>query len=170
MRRKAVNVIGDLSMRFRPALMAFFLRRIHNFPEAEDLTQEVLLRMTQKSETLDTSRPDSYVFQIAANLLRDRARRNNVRDAYLTGVAVVDEARTDERDPDRVLQGKQSLATVVAALRAMPERTRTIFILFRLENLKQRQIADMLGVSIRTIEQHVARASLFLRQEFGDDC
>jgi RNA polymerase sigma-70 factor (ECF subfamily) len=52
----------------------------------------------------------------------------------------------------------------------MPERTRTIFILFRLENLKQRQIADMLGVSIRTIEQHVARASLFLRQEFGDDC
>lgn len=170
MRGEAVKVIGDLSVRFRPALMAFFLRRIHNFPEAEDLTQEVLLRIAQKSETLDTGRPDAYVFQIAANLLRDRARRNNVRDSYLSGIAASDDGQVEERDPDRVLEGRQSLASVLAALRAMPERTRTIFILFRLENLKQREIADMLGVSIRTIEQHVARASLILRQEFGDQC
>ena len=170
MRGEAVKVIGDLSVRFRPALMAFFLRRIHNFPEAEDLTQEVLLRIAQKSETLDTGRPDAYVFQIAANLLRDRARRNNGRDSYLSGISAADDGQVEERDPDRVLQGRQSLASVLAALRAMPERTRTIFILFRLENLKQREIADMLGVSIRTIEQHVARASLILRQEFGDRC
>ncbi|QKR99607.1 sigma-70 family RNA polymerase sigma factor [Sphingomonas sp. CL5.1] len=169
MRREAVKVIADLSVRFRPALMAFFLRRIHNFTEAEDLTQEVLLRVAQKSETLDTGRPDAYVFQIAANLLRDRARRSNVREAYLRGAAIIEEARVEERDPDRVLQGKQSLATVIAALHEMPERTRTIFILFRLENLKQHQIADMLGVSVRTVEQHVVRASLFLRQKFGEE-
>jgi RNA polymerase sigma factor (sigma-70 family) len=167
-RKETINVIGDLSVRFRPALMAFFLRRMHNFPEAEDLTQEVLLRVAQKSEVLDTGRPDAYVFQIAANLLRDRARRNNVRDAYLRGAAIIDEARVEERDPDRVLQGKQALATVVQALHDMPERTRTIFILFRLENIKQHQIADMLGVSVRTVEQHVVRASLFLRQKFGE--
>jgi RNA polymerase sigma factor (sigma-70 family) len=168
MREDAQKVVGDLSVRFRPALMAFFLRRVRNYPEAEDLTQEVLLRVTQKSETLDSSRPDAYVFQIAANLLRDRNRRNNVRDAYLGGV-LADAARVEERDPDRVLSGKQSLATVAEALRQMPERTRTIFILFRLESLKQREIADMLGVSIRTIEQHVVRASLLLREKFGDD-
>jgi len=169
MRREAAKVIGDLSVRFRPALMAFFLRRIRNFSEAEDLTQEVLLRVAQKSETLDTGRPDAYVFQIAANLLRDRARRTNVRDAYLSGAAIIEEARGEERDPDRVLQGKQSLATVTAALHEMPERTRTIFILFRLENLKQHEIADRLGVSVRTVEQHVVRASLFLRQKFGEE-
>jgi len=169
MQREASKTIGELSVRFRPALMAFFLRRIRNFSEAEDLTQEVLLRVTQKSATLDTGRPDAYVFQIAANLLRDRARRNNVRDTYLSGTAVLEENRIEERDPDRVLQGKQSLVTVTNALREMPERTRTIFILFRLENLKQHQIADMLGVSVRTVEQHVVRASLLLRQKFGEE-
>ena len=97
MRREAAKVIGDLSVRFRPALMAFFLRRIRNFSEAEDLTQEVLLRVAQKSETLDTGRPDAYVFQIAANLLRDRARRTNVRDAYLSGAAIIEEARAAGR-------------------------------------------------------------------------
>lgn len=169
MRSEAAKVIGDLSVRFRPALMAFFLRRIRNFSEAEDLTQEVLLRVAQKSDTLDTGRPDAYVFQIAANLLRDRARRGNVREAYLNGAAIIEEARVEERDPDRVLRGKQALATVTAALHEMPERTRTIFVLFRLENLKQHQIADMLGVSVRTVEQHVVRASLFLRQKFGEE-
>jgi RNA polymerase sigma-70 factor (ECF subfamily) len=160
--------VSVISQRFRPALMAFFLRRIRNHSEAEDLTQEVLLRATQRSDTIDPARPDAYIFQIAANLLRDRARRNQVRSTY-QGLNALEAERIEERDPDRVLQAKQSLATVITALRQLPERTRTIFILFRLENMKQREIADMLGVSIRTVEQHVVRASVHLRDKFGED-
>jgi RNA polymerase sigma-70 factor (ECF subfamily) len=52
-------------------------------------------------------------------------------------------------------------------LRDLPERTRTIFLLFRLENMKQREIADMLGISVRTVEQHVVRASVHLRDRLG---
>jgi RNA polymerase sigma-70 factor (ECF subfamily) len=158
-----------MSQRFRPALMAFFVRRIRNHAEAEDLTQEVLLRVAQRGAAIDASRPDAYVFQIAANLLRDRGRRQQVRNAYQTGLGAADAVRVEERDPDRVLQAKQSLATVLAALRQLPERTRTIFILFRLENMKQREIADMLGISVRTVEQHVVRASVHLRDSFGGD-
>ena len=158
-----------MSKRFRPALMAFFLRRIRNHAEAEDLTQEVLIRVTQKGAAIDPTRPDAYVFQIAANLLRDRGRRLKVRTAYQMGLGVAEGNRVEELDPSRVVQARQSLATVAAALRELPERTRTIFILFRLEGMKQREIADTLGVSVRTVEQHVIRASLFLRERFGED-
>jgi RNA polymerase sigma factor (sigma-70 family) len=68
-----------------------------------------------------------------------------------------------------VLQGRQSLATVLNALGELPERTRTVFILFRLENMKQREIADMLGISVRTVEQHVVRASVKLREGLGGE-
>jgi RNA polymerase sigma factor (sigma-70 family) len=166
---EAEPVASAMSQRFRPALMAFFVRRIRNHAEAEDLTQEVLLRVTQRGAAIDASRPDAYVFQIAANLLRDRGRRQQVRTAYQTGLGAADAVWVEERDPDRVLQAKQSLATVLAALRQLPERTRTIFILFRLENMKQREIADMLGISVRTVEQHVVRASVHLRDSFGGD-
>lgn len=158
-----------MSQRFRPALMAFFLRRIRNHSEAEDLTQETLMRVAQRAESIDPSRPDAYVFQIAANLLRDRGRRHKVRAAYLSGVGASDAAQVEELDPDRVLQARQSLATVIEALKALPERTRTVLILFRLEGMKQREIADMLGISVRTVEQHVVRASVHLRERLGAD-
>lgn len=155
-----------LSQRFRPALIAFFLRRIGNHSEAEDLTQEVLLRVAQHGASIDASRPDAYVFQIAANLLRDRGRRQQVRAAYQAGMGATEATWVEERDPDRVLQAKESLTAVLEALRELPERTRTVFVLFRLENMKQREIADMLGISVRTVEQHVVRASVHLRDAF----
>lgn len=162
-------VANAMSQRFRPALMAFFLRRIRNHSEAEDLTQDVLMRVAERGAAIDASRPDAYVFQIAANLLRDRGRRIMVRAVYQQGLGANEASRVEELDPDRVLQARQSLATVVNALRELPERTRTIFILFRLENMKQREIADMLGISVRTVEQHVIRASASLRERLGGE-
>ena len=74
-----------LSQRFRPALMAFFLRRIRNHAEAEDLTQDVLARLASHASTIDPARPDAYVFQTAANLLRDRWRRAKIRAQHEAG-------------------------------------------------------------------------------------
>ena len=158
-----------ISLRFRPALVAFFTRRIRNRSEAEDLTQDVLMRVAERGP-LDPDRPpDAYIFQIAANLLRDRARRQKVRNAYQSEFAPTHTIWTEELNPERVVQARQSLATVKAALDALPERTRTIFILFRLEHMKQREIADMFGISVRTVEQHVVRASVHLRERLGGD-
>ena len=169
MQSDANAVASAMSQRFRPALMAFFVRRIHNHSEAEDLTQEVLLRVAQRGAAIDATRPDAYVFQIAANLLRDRGRRLKVRAAYQASLGPADAVLVEDRNPDRVLQAKQALATVLAALKQLPDRTRTIFILFRLEGMKQREIADLLGVSARTVEQHVVRASVHLRDRLGSE-
>jgi RNA polymerase sigma-70 factor (ECF subfamily) len=166
---EAEDLASALNTRFRPALMAFFLRRIGNHAEAEDLTQDVLLRVTKRGSAIDASRPDAYVFQIAANLLRDRGRRHVVRSNYLQSFEAFSAADMEERDPDRVLQARQSLATVIRAVRELPERTRTIFVLFRLEGMKQREIADHLGLSVRTVELHVIRASVHLRERLRGD-
>jgi len=149
-----------LSRRFRPALIAFFVRRMHNHSEAEDLTQEVLIRVVERG---------AYVFQIAANLLRDRSRRLKVRAAYRSGFGMIDADRVEELDPDRVVQARHTLDIILQALNELPDRTRNIFILFRLENMKQREIAVTLGLSVRTVEQHVIRASVHLRQRLESE-
>jgi RNA polymerase sigma factor (sigma-70 family) len=153
-----------LSRRFRQALIAFFVRRMHNHSEAEDLTQEVLMRVMERGAVIDQRGPDAYVFQIAANLLRDRSRRLKVRAAYRSGFGMIDADRVEELDPDRVIQSRHTLAAILKALNELPDRTRNIFVLFRLENMKQREIASALGLSVRTVEQHVIRASVHLKQ------
>jgi RNA polymerase sigma factor (sigma-70 family) len=161
---KAETDAAALSRRFRSALIAFFVRRMHNHSEAEDLTQEVLTRVVERSAAIDERGPDAYVFEIAANLLCDRSRRMKVRAAYQAGFGMIDACRVEELDPVRVVQARHTLAVILLALNELPERTRNIFILFRLENMKQREIADTLGVSVRTVEKHVVRASTYLRQ------
>lgn len=169
MQGQAEELASALNVRFRPALMAFFMRRIGNHAEAEDLTQDVLVRVTKHGSEIDASRPDAYVFQIAANLLRDRGRRHLVRSNYLHSFEAASAPDLEERDPHRVLQARQSLATVMKAVRELPERTRTVFILFRLEGMKQREIADHLGLSVRTVELHVIKASAHLRELLKGD-
>lgn len=161
----------QLSDRFQRPLMSFFLRRCGHRAEAEDLTQEVLLRVVrvigaERSERIE--RPESFVFKVAINLLRDR-RRRDVRNGSPGFVPIDDilgaenEPRlTEEVSPERVLSSQESLAEALRALGELGTRTRDIFILFRLENMKQRDIAALYGIGQSTVEKHVMKAVLHL--------
>jgi RNA polymerase sigma factor (sigma-70 family) len=156
--------LDDLCRRFRPALIAYFLRRVSNPAEAEDLAHDVFLRLAGVPlEQLRSA--DAYIFEVAANLLRDRARRRKVRDHYAaTQVAAADavELETQVFDPERVETARRSLAALVARLMELPQRTREIFILYRIENVARRNIAQAYDLSISTVEKEVARATAYL--------
>lgn len=159
--------LTPLSRRFRPALLAFFLRRIGNHSEAEDLTQDVFTRLiAMPRDRMDN--PDAYIFQIAANLLRDRYRRDKVRKDYQWGVATSEGVGVETLDPDRVLAGREALGQVSQVLRDLPERTRTIFILYRIESVKKRDIADGFGISISAVDKHLMKAMALLTARLGD--
>src|SRR5712672_4223195 len=66
---------SELAPRFRRPLITFFLRRIKDRSLAEDLTQDVLLKVVRACERGQIERADSYVFKVAINLLRDRKRQ-----------------------------------------------------------------------------------------------
>jgi RNA polymerase sigma-70 factor (ECF subfamily) len=169
-RRRCVRQEGarseeQLNRRWRPALMAFFLRRVRNPSEAEDLTQEVFVRMLKSAEAAP---PDVYVFQIAQNLLVDRARKNRVRERYREGVAVEADRDFDVLDPHRLVEGREQLSAFVQALDELPERTRTMFILFRVENMSQEAIGAAYGISASAVKQHVAKAMALLAKKMRE--
>jgi RNA polymerase sigma-70 factor (ECF subfamily) len=150
-----------LDRRLRSALMAYFGRRIGNRAEAEDLTQEVFSRLAKRSD-VDPSASDSYVFRIAANLLNDRARREIVRRDYrethpFEGIAVIDSI-----DPFRIVAGRDELVQLGRLIADLPEKTRRIFTLYRIENIDKAAIADSMGLSTRMVEIHIRRALTLL--------
>lgn len=164
---------SELGARFQRPLMTFFLRRIKDRSLAEDLTQDVLLKVVRASERGQIERADSYVFKVAINLLRDHRRR-----ALRRGPAVflpieedlegqLESQLVEAISPERVLLSKDSLEDVLRSLEELGELTRNIFILFRLENMKQKNIAALYGIGQSTVEKHVVKAVVHLARRYG---
>jgi RNA polymerase sigma factor (sigma-70 family) len=160
--------LSAIDARYRRALISFFLRRVRDASEAEDLTQQALLRLMGSVHRGEVENIEPFLFTIAANLVRDhhrRAMRRSVDTTVSVDESLIDaltEELVEDRSPERVLIGRQTVADVLRALDELGERTRDIFILFRLENMKQRDIAALYGISQSTVEKHVARAVLHL--------
>ena len=152
---------------YRPALIAFFLRRTCDYAEAEDLAHEVFVRIAGKDDAA-LHRTDAYIFQVAANLLRDRGRRAQVRTDYAARLRQTEEFGLDPLDPHRISVGRESLTILSSALAELPERTRRIFMLFRYEQIDQRTIAESFGISVSAVQKHVHRAMAHLIKALGE--
>ncbi|HEV7290426.1 RNA polymerase sigma factor [Sphingomonas sp.] len=159
--------VVELSRELRPALMAFFLRRVHDHAEAEDLTQEVFSRIAAQPDVAMRS-GSAYLFQVAANLLRDRARRQQVRRNYRETLGQIDGEAIELIDPFRVTAARGSIAMLRAALDELDPTTSAIFVLYRLEYMSKDVIAESFGISVRTVEKHLAKALARLTMRMGD--
>jgi RNA polymerase sigma factor (sigma-70 family) len=164
---------NELAARFQRPLMTFFLRRVRDRSLAEDLTQDVLLKVVRASEKGQIERADSYVFKVAINLLRDQRRRaQRVGPAIFLPIEADRDGHLESQlveaiSPERVLLSEDSLADVLRCLEELGELTRNIFILFRLENMKQKDIAALYGIGQSTVEKHVIKAVLHLSNRYG---
>lgn len=166
MRKAASDELAQFHRDYRPALMAFFLRRSQSHAEAEDLTQEVFIRIAGRRESNMRS-ANAYIFQVAANLLRDRTRREKIISEHVAGMRVVEGIGVEPLDPHRIAAGREQLQLLSEALRELPERTRQIFLLFRYENVPQRTIAESFGISVSAVEKHLYRAMAHLISILG---
>lgn len=163
MRLSGATHVEVQDRRWRPALMAFFMRRVRNRAEAEDLTQEVFARvMTQAAGQPGHSPPDGYIFQIAANLLRDKSRRERVRHGHAMATGAMEWRGVEMIDPYRIVADREALEVLSRSLAELPERTRIIFTLYRLEHVDKAAIAKSLGISKSAVTQHVMKAMAFL--------
>jgi RNA polymerase sigma factor (sigma-70 family) len=164
-----------LYARFRRPLLAFFRKRVGDRAEAEDLTQDVFVRLIGAGSLDQIANADAYVFKIASNLLHDRNRRAMRRFGYQElplDEALIDELVNEfveERGPERVLLGREAFAAALRVLDELGERTRNIFVLSRLENMKQRDIATLYGIAPSTVEKHIMRALLHLALRIPPD-
>ena len=153
--------IHEMSHRFRTPLIRFFEKRIGRQPEIEDLVQEVFLRLANGGRVESVEKPEAYLFRTAANLLQDRQRQLRARataqhDPY---EEEVHGSAHETLTPERSLLGIQALEQLVTALYELPERTRTIWVLYHLDDHTHAEIAKQLGITISAIEKHMARAT-----------
>src|SRR5690349_5132752 len=98
----------EVDLHWRSLRMSFFLRRVGDRYEAEDLTQETFARSARRIARLDNANIKSYLFTIGANLLRDRARRavthrSSAHDSLSDPHFDLKLLATEDDEPERVL-------------------------------------------------------------------
>jgi RNA polymerase sigma factor (sigma-70 family) len=148
----------SLVVALRPALLKYFLRKCRNPAEAEDLAQDVLERALAHTLWESAEQAKGYIFRIAVNRWHDRNRRCLTRGSVVEWDDAATYAQAEEISVERVLNSKQELHVVVAALQELSERTRDVFMLDRLEHLKHGEIAQIFGISVSAVEKHVSKA------------
>jgi RNA polymerase sigma-70 factor (ECF subfamily) len=149
--------VGAWMAQYGPALRRFFSKRV-GASEAEDLVQEVFLRLQARAAGEPVENVERYLFRIANNVLVDRHRH-----AASHGLAYVDPLDAafeiaDEVSPERALMAKQTLGQLSIALRELPPRTREAFIFHRFEEMTYPVIARRMGISVTGVEKLIKRA------------
>jgi RNA polymerase sigma factor (sigma-70 family) len=159
--------LQELASRYRKPLRRFFERRVQRRPDSDDLVQEVFVRLVRQGNIGAIEHLDSYVFQVAANVLRDHARRWAVRSEEVHHTLLDDDTLEGGFSPERVLLGAEALENLISALYALPEKTRIVFTLYHFESVPQVEIARRLRMPLSTLEKHMSRANLHLLEHLG---
>ena len=162
------QVLEQLFNEHGPALRAFLAGRTRNEAEAEDLLQEVFVRLARiedLTERLVEQRGNvrSFVFSTANRLAVDLERRKAVRRNYRVSECEQADKQAFEITPEVVLLANQELEMVKQAILALPPNWRKAFTLSRFRHMSYKQIACEMGVSVKVIEKYISRSLTELR-------
>jgi RNA polymerase sigma-70 factor (ECF subfamily) len=134
--------------------------------DVDDLAQEVFLRAHRALEVRPIDYPRAYLYQITNSVVSDHFRRSQRRCAPPHEVQSVDEESQGLQSgptPEEILVGEQTLAKLSAALSSLPSRARQAIVLRMFEEMTYSEVAQSMGISIRTVEKHIARGMMNLR-------
>jgi RNA polymerase sigma-70 factor (ECF subfamily) len=155
----------------RPELLRFLRARTRDHSEADDVMQELWLKL-QGARIGPVSNGRAYLFQMANNLVLDRARERHrrslrnqswARQEYGAGAGMVEMADPG-RGPDHEIIETEELRRLAAAIDALPEGARRAFSLHKLDGLSHAEVAARLNISRSGVEKHIALAMQHLRR------
>jgi len=130
---------------------------------AEDIAHDSFERLHKAMREEEVVFPKAFLYQIAENFLKDYFRREKTRDTYIKPVDLDDLAdRIPNFQPaqDDAVASRQLLMEMENVIKAMPKRRRDIFIMKKIHKMRNREIAQRIGISESAVEKNLRLALL----------
>jgi len=152
----------EIFERYSMLLIAHAYKLLADQDAANDVVQDVLLNLWQKRERLDLNTSlSAYLYTATRNRIFNRKSHQKIVDRYAdTMIAYMEGTHTNSDD---FVREKELTAMIEKEIRALPEKMREVFILYKMEDLSYKEIADRLGITDRTARQQVYNALKILK-------
>jgi len=158
-----------LYLAHRRELQAYLTEKLRDADVAADLTQEAFLRYAEqgRGDGAAIVHDRSYLYRTAHNLAVDHLRQRSRQQTDTVDSADLAQLPARRPTPEDALDSRRRLDRLRAAVEELPERTRQVFVLGRLENLSYREIAGRLAISESSVQKHLARALRHIMRRVG---
>ncbi len=176
-------VFNQIHEEYRPKILRYLTGMVGEL-EAEDLTQEVFVKISQGLKSFrGESKLSTWIYRIATNAALDRVRSPKFQEAEKPFAEANQTANGETEIKDRntwtgeqiplieqQVYRKEMSECVQEYIRQLPEMYRTTLVLSHLEELGNQEIADVLGLSLETVKIRLHRARGLLRRELAENC
>lgn len=150
------------------SLVKFLNSRTATPQDAEDAAQESMARMLRYRDTMPASSWQRLLYRIAINVAHDQFR---VAVSHRSARHVTLEERelvAPGRSPEEQANYEQQLTCLRKAILELPPKCQRVYLLKRMHDMSHAQVAEHCGISVKTVEKHLTKALVILRQKVGD--
>ncbi len=135
--------------------------------EAEETVQNVFVMLWERRQDLHIlTSMKSYLYQTVHNRCLNNLKHEKIKDAYKTYNQ--DQLNQNPSYASHLAIHNELSARIEEAIQSLPEQCRRVFQMSRVDELKYAEIAEILSISIKTVENHMAKALKLLREKLAD--
>jgi len=148
----------------------FFLNKGFNAPDAQDLTQDVFLRVYKSWGTFKVP-PEVWARTVADSVWKNKIRsiKTGKRDGQTTTIDHLPELSSERNNPERETELAELIKAMDKAITGLPHTLRITVELRIRRGLKYREIAELMGVTIDTVKARLHRATSLLKKSLGNE-
>lgn len=160
----------ELVISYEKKIYNYCFRMTNSIEDAEDLTQEVFIRVYRKLGSFRaTSKFSSWIYRIAHNLCIDRYRRGRVPSISLSATKLENDQKdmdlpSREQTPEKCLISREQLDLILKCIAMLKPKYRSVIVMRDIQDLAYEEIATILKLPMGTVKSQISRARARLRE------
>jgi RNA polymerase sigma factor (sigma-70 family) len=160
------QVFHEVHSMYASALRNFLFYKLGSLEKAKDFAQEAFIRLWNNCSKVDFEKSKSYLYTIANRLFLDEADHQKVvlKFQHRQGVS----ERQMDSNPEYLYRQEEFKTNLEEAVSSLSEKQRVVFLMSRIDKMQNREIAEAMYLSIKTVEKHISSSLRLLKEKLDE--